>query len=256
MARTVPRAVRELCRAFPEVEEFTSHGKPNYRGRGGKVFAIFAVNHHGDGRVALWLHTPAVEQQHLLGSARQIFMPPYVGKAGWIGVELNKGFSWRRLTELVRQAYENSSPARLVAKIRRLPLVAPPDVKLKPAEIDPLKAPRARKLLAALRKICLAWPETSEGVQFGAPVWRVGKRGFALLYDYGEGLTASFWVGVDRQGLLIADRSYSIPPYMGHTGWIAVDLSRGFDAREIRALALESYRHFASKRALKGLPER
>ena len=29
--RTIPAAVRELCLAFPEAEEFESHGSPNYR---------------------------------------------------------------------------------------------------------------------------------------------------------------------------------------------------------------------------------
>ncbi|HET9862503.1 MAG TPA: MmcQ/YjbR family DNA-binding protein, partial [Steroidobacteraceae bacterium] len=60
--RRIPSAVRELCLAFPEVEEFESHGSPNYRARKGKVFAVRALNHHGDGHVGLWLNTPALEQ--------------------------------------------------------------------------------------------------------------------------------------------------------------------------------------------------
>ena len=30
---------------------------PNFRRRKGKVFATLALNHHGDGRIALWLNT-------------------------------------------------------------------------------------------------------------------------------------------------------------------------------------------------------
>ena len=63
------------------------------RSRKGKVFAIWALNHHGDGHVALWLNTPALEQSRLLASSRHIFKPPYVGPSGWIAVELNKGVS-------------------------------------------------------------------------------------------------------------------------------------------------------------------
>ena len=75
-----PAAVRELCLAFPEAEEFESHGSPNYRARKGKVFAMFALNHHGDGHVALWLNTPALEQSRLIASApKHIFKPQYVG---------------------------------------------------------------------------------------------------------------------------------------------------------------------------------
>ena len=43
-ARTIPRAVRELCLAFPDAEEFESHGSPNFRARKGRVFAVFEMN--------------------------------------------------------------------------------------------------------------------------------------------------------------------------------------------------------------------
>ena len=65
-SRGIPAAVRELCLAFPQAEEFESHGSPNFRARKGKVFAVWALNHHGDGHVGLWLATPALEQSRLL----------------------------------------------------------------------------------------------------------------------------------------------------------------------------------------------
>jgi len=46
--------VRGVCLWLPEAEEFMSHGSPNFRVRG-KTFASFVVNHHGDGRIPLWL---------------------------------------------------------------------------------------------------------------------------------------------------------------------------------------------------------
>ena len=115
--RTIPAAARELCLAFPEAEEFESHGAPNYRARKGKIFATWTLNHHGDGHVALWLNTPALEQSRLLASSRHVYKPPYVGPSGWIAVELNKGVSWKRVCELVHMAYVNSSPAKLAARI-------------------------------------------------------------------------------------------------------------------------------------------
>ena len=51
-------AIRGPCLALPDAEAFLSHGMPNFRRRKGKVFAILALNHHGDGRIALWLNTP------------------------------------------------------------------------------------------------------------------------------------------------------------------------------------------------------
>jgi len=248
---SIPRAVRDLCLAFPEVEEFESHGSPNFRARKGRVFAVFALNHHGDGHVALWLNTPALEQSRLIESApKHLYKPQYVGPSGWIGVELNRGFSWKRVIELVHMAYVNSSPAKLVATISKPPVVPAPTAKMKPAEIDRLKAPRALKLRELMGKICNALPETDEASSFGSPTWRVGKRGFASLYDYGKGLTISFWVGIERQGPLEMDPRFTIPPYLGSNGWIALDASKGVDARELREFLVESYRHFAPKRAL------
>ena len=112
-----------------------------------------------------------------------------------------------------------------------------------------MKTPRALKL-RAVRKICKALPETDEGTQFGAPVWRVGKRGFALLYDYGKSLTISFWVGIERQGPLEMDPRFKIPAYLGHNGWISLDASKGVNERELREFLVESFRHFATRRAL------
>jgi hypothetical protein len=51
----IHQAVRDVCLWLPEAEEFLSHGSPNFRVRG-KTFASYVVNHHGDGRVALWLN--------------------------------------------------------------------------------------------------------------------------------------------------------------------------------------------------------
>jgi predicted DNA-binding protein (MmcQ/YjbR family) len=93
-------------------------------------------------------------------------------------------------------------------------------------------------------------PETDESTQFGSPVWRVSKRSFAMLYDYGKGLTVQVWVGIERQGPLEMDPRLHIPPYLGTKGWIALDGSKSISARELREFLIESYRHFATRRAL------
>ncbi|MEO8063302.1 MAG: MmcQ/YjbR family DNA-binding protein [Pseudomonadota bacterium] len=256
-ARTIPKAVRELCLAFPGAEEFESHGSPNYRAREGarkaKVFAVFALNHHGDGHVALWLNTPALEQSRLLAESKHLFKPPYVGPSGWIGIELNKGVSWKRVCELVYMAYANSSPPRLVARIAKPPAVAAPGVKMKPADIDRMLAPKAQKAWALLRAICKSLPETEEGTQMGSVAWRTGKRSFLTLHDYGKGLCASFWVGIDRQGPLEMDPRFKIPAYSGANGWIAFDMAHGTNKLELRELVVESFRHFATRRAIAAL---
>lgn len=79
--------VRRLCSDLPGVSEKLSHGAPTFFA--GKVFAMFADNVHGDGRIGLWLPVPPGEQELLLEAEPDLFyFPPYVGVKGWIAIHL------------------------------------------------------------------------------------------------------------------------------------------------------------------------
>jgi hypothetical protein len=254
LAHDVPQAVRDACLWLPEAEEFVSHGAPNFRVRG-KTFATYVVNHHGDGRVALWLNAlPGSQELHVGAEPAHFFVPPYVGPRGWLGVVLDRGIAWKRVAALVREAYEKVAPAELRAGIGDPPPLKAPAKRLSASQIDPMKSPRASAVLKTLRKLCLSLPESHEESQFGHPVWQAGKKTFAWMRHDGRRLTLCFWVGVDHQGLLTADSRYEIPPYIGHNGWIALDVRTDCDWKEIEALTLQSYRHFALKRMLVRLP--
>jgi predicted DNA-binding protein (MmcQ/YjbR family) len=254
VAKDIHQAVREACLWLPEAEEFVSHGSPNFRVRG-KTFATYAVNHHGDGRVALWLNAPSGSQEsHVQAEPAHFFIPPYVGPRGWLGVILDRGIAWPHVVALVREAYDKVAPGELRARIGSTPSLQAAREPLSPSQIDPLQSPQAMKILEPLRKLCLRLPETREQRQFGHPVWQAGKRTFVLARHDGERLTLNVWVGVDRQSLLTADSRYRVPPYLGHNGWIALDVSGGCDWQEIESLVQESYRHFALKRMLRQLP--
>lgn len=254
MAGDVHHAVRDACLWLPEAEEFVSHGAPNFRVRG-KTFATYAVNHHGDGRVALWLNAlPGSQELHVGAEPAHFFVPPYVGPRGWVGVVLDRGMAWKRVVALVREAYEKVAPPELQARLGNTPALEAPSKALSASQIDPMKSPRALAVLKSLRKICLRLPESREERQFGHPVWQAGKKTFALARHDGRLITLCFWVGVEQQGLLTADPRYQIPPYMGHNGWIALDVTAHCDWEEVGALTLQSYRHFALKRMLLQLP--
>jgi len=250
--KDINQAVREVCLSFPEAEEYVSHGFPNFRVRG-KTFATCTVNHHGDGRVALLLNSPPGAQEvHTRGEPKYFFVPPYVGPRGWLGVQLNKGLSWKRIAVLTREAYEKVAPPKLAATLGKTIEITPPTKTLSASEVDPMLSKRAQSVLKSMRKLCLALPETSEGRQFGVPVWRAGQKGFALAYAgyTDKRLKLGFWVGVERQGLLTADERFRIPAYMGHNGWIELDVQDTCNWDEVAQLALASYRHFALKRML------
>jgi hypothetical protein len=99
------KRLRRLCLSIPGTMEKLSHGEPTFF-TPKRVFAMFANNHHDDGHVAVWLPAGAGVQEALVEEAPQIFFrPPYVGSAGWIGVEMSK-VDDDRLGSLIREAFQ------------------------------------------------------------------------------------------------------------------------------------------------------
>jgi hypothetical protein len=97
--------LRRLCLSIPGTMEKISHGEPTFF-TPKRVFAMFANNHHDDGHVAVWLPAGSGVQDALIEEAPQIFFrPPYVGPAGWIGVEMASiDDDW--LGSLIREAFD------------------------------------------------------------------------------------------------------------------------------------------------------
>jgi hypothetical protein len=248
----VETAIRKLCLAFPETEESRSHGMPHFSViRPKRTFATYAQNHHADGRIAVWLNVPdGMQDAYVQAEPKHYFVPPYVGPSGWLGVRLDRGIACKRVAQIVRAAFENSAPSRVFALLTKTHDVPEPKTRITAADIDPKNSALGKGVLAAMRKVCLNLPETSESAQFGQPVWKVGRRVFAQAYCYESLWRVAFWVGVGAQGLMTTDARFEIPPYIGHNGWIALDVTKRLNESELRSLAIESYRHFALKRML------
>lgn len=105
---------RRICLTLPEVEEKEAWGSPTFRVKG-KMFAMYVDNHHGDGRVALWLKAaPGMQAMLVEAEPEKFFIPPYQGPAGWIGVHLNQT-SDAEVEFHVRQAYCLLAPKKLLA---------------------------------------------------------------------------------------------------------------------------------------------
>jgi len=105
--------VRKMCLSLPEAFEKIAWGTPTFRVKD-RQFAIYVDNHHGDARLALWCKAPPGAQEALVrADPGTFFVPPYVGKAGWIGIELDKGLDWGVVTGLVRDGYLEIAPRRL-----------------------------------------------------------------------------------------------------------------------------------------------
>jgi hypothetical protein len=101
--------------------------------------------------------------------------------------------------------------------------------------------------LAKLRKICLAFPETSERLSHGAPTFFVReKRAFLMVLTdhHGDGRFAIWCAAPDgiQQLLVEADAErFFVPPYVGHRGWLGVRLDRGLDWDELAGIAEDAF---------------
>jgi hypothetical protein len=96
--------VRTICASIPGTVEKLSHGEPTFFSPK-RVFAMFAGNHHGDGRIAVWLPAAAGAQAELIEeSPDTYFRPPYVGASGWVGVDLSK-VDDEQLEALIHEAF-------------------------------------------------------------------------------------------------------------------------------------------------------
>ena len=112
----LPR-LRTICLALPEATEKIAWGEPTFRVRG-KLFAMFANNHHGDGRVAIWLAAPEGVQRDVVAvDPKRFFVPPYVGPKGWVGIRLDGDVDWKEVAGIVVDAYRITAPKRLAAAL-------------------------------------------------------------------------------------------------------------------------------------------
>ena len=111
--------IRQLCLALPETSERLSHGSPTFFVRGKRSFVMVLTNHHGDGRFAIWCAAPEGAQALLVGAdPERCFVPPYVGRRGWLGLRLDRGLDWDGLAGIAEDAYAEVAPARLVEAAR------------------------------------------------------------------------------------------------------------------------------------------
>lgn len=108
--------VRRICLALPETWEKLSHGEPTFF-VGKKVFAMCSINHHNDGHIAVTIPAAIGIQAMLIeASPEKFYKPPYVGVAGWVGVEL-PSVSDEELALHLSEAWRLIVPPKLQAAV-------------------------------------------------------------------------------------------------------------------------------------------
>ena len=111
------------------------------------------------------------------------------------------------------------------------------------------------RVLARLRRLCLALPESREVEAWGEPTFRVRNRLFAMYAaagnHHGNG-RAAVWckAAAGNQELMVraAPDRFFVPPYVGPSGWVGVWLDVGTDWSELAGLLADGWRLVAPKR--------
>lgn len=111
--RALFEQIKSLCLSFPGTSERMSHGGPTFFIDDKSSFVQYRVNHHGDGRIALWCSAPSGVQSTLVESDAEIyFIPPYVGHRGWIGMRLDRHAEWEEIANVIGDAYLSKAPKK------------------------------------------------------------------------------------------------------------------------------------------------
>jgi hypothetical protein len=107
--------VRSLALNLPAVAEKLSHGSPGFYVEGGKFFAYFSDNHHGDGVTALLLKVSGLDEaaMRIDQDPTRFFRPKYFGPAGWVGVVLTDAPDWAMIEAMMAAAWRLCAPKRL-----------------------------------------------------------------------------------------------------------------------------------------------
>jgi predicted DNA-binding protein (MmcQ/YjbR family) len=113
--------LRAICLGLPGAYERVAWMAPTFR-VGERQFAMFADDHHGVGFAGVWLKAPEGAQEELVASdPKRFYVPPYVGKGGWVGVKLDGKTDWKLLAGLLEEAYRGAAAGQSAAKVARGP---------------------------------------------------------------------------------------------------------------------------------------
>lgn len=153
----------------------------------------------------------------------------------------------------------NASEKSRLCEVKKAPSKRAPDKQTKapPGKAPPKNIPGKAKLIAAVRKLALAFPDASERPSHGSPAWFVGKKQFAALSDnhHGDGEFALWLAAPDGVQELLIDSDpdhFYRPAYVGHLGWVAVRLDTA-PWRSVASVIENAYRTRATKKQIAAL---
>ena len=111
--------IREIALAFPEAAEKESHGRPAFYTK--KVFAYYSGSEKVDGE---WVQHPQAlmilpdpAERAALEDDERFWVPGYLGRSGWLGIDLDDRTDFTELAELLEDSYRATAPNHLVRRL-------------------------------------------------------------------------------------------------------------------------------------------
>jgi len=106
VARAALDKVEAIVAQLGDVTTEEANGHATYKA-GGKVFAYFLDNHHGDETIGIVVKTDPGDNEDLVAKhPGRFYMPAYVGKRGWVGVRLDRDETdWKDVAARIRASH-------------------------------------------------------------------------------------------------------------------------------------------------------
>ena len=105
--------VRALCLALPDTKLTMTWGSPHFRVVE-KIFCGFGAE---DGKQVMGVKLVMSHARSIVKDSR--FWPaPYVGKHGWVSMDVTQRKSWDEVAALIRESYDLIAPKASRAKLR------------------------------------------------------------------------------------------------------------------------------------------
>ena len=106
--------LREICLSFPESIEQETWDAPTFR-----VREKILVKVGGDQREqTIWCKArPGVQEMLVSADQTRFFIPPYLGRRGWVGIHLGGEVDWGEVADFIEESYRLIAPKKLVGQI-------------------------------------------------------------------------------------------------------------------------------------------
>jgi predicted DNA-binding protein (MmcQ/YjbR family) len=104
--------LRAVCGAFPEAIECVSFGHPTWKA-GKKTFVVFEEYR---GRKSVVVNV-GIDDQELLLHDERFYVTPYIGKKGWVSLDVGGRADWSEIRDLVTRSYRRVANQRMLARL-------------------------------------------------------------------------------------------------------------------------------------------